>query len=182
MLVKTSMRTTLGFSLVELVVAVALIAILAVLGVPSYKEWIENTRIRSAAESIQNGLQMARAEAVRRNTKVHFVFAENSAWSVGCEVVKGDLDGDGISDCPEVIESRKQSDGSSASVIVQTDPADKTKVIFDSFGRTSTSFTSVQISSSTLSASRALRVTVGVGGNVRMCDPAVVASTDSRKC
>jgi len=69
-----SIRKELGFSLVELLVAIALIAVLVGLGAPSYQEWIESTRIRSAAESIQGGLQLARAEAVKRNTQVQFVF------------------------------------------------------------------------------------------------------------
>jgi type IV fimbrial biogenesis protein FimT len=184
MLMGYSIRKELGFSLVELLVAIALIAVLVGLGVPSYQEWIESTRIRSAAESIQGGLQLARAEAVKRNTQVQFVFAENSGWTVGCVVPLGDLDGDGVSDCPNVIQSRKQSEGSSASVAVLTDPVDQASVIFSNLGSVMpASFTSVQVSSSASSSSRVLRVTVGVGGNVRMCDPAVdPSSTDSRKC
>ena len=39
---------------------------------PSFSDWIRNTRIRTAAEAFQNGLQLARAEAVRRNAWVRF--------------------------------------------------------------------------------------------------------------
>ena len=61
-----------GFSLVELMVTVAVLSLLMTLAVPSFNEWIQNGRIRTAAESIQNGLQVARAEAVRRNARVEF--------------------------------------------------------------------------------------------------------------
>ena len=61
-----------GFSLVELIVAVAIMGILFGLAIPSYKDWIQNTRIRTAAESIQNGIQKARSEALIRNTFVEF--------------------------------------------------------------------------------------------------------------
>ena len=48
-----------GFSLVELMVTVAVLSLLMTLAVPSFNEWIQNGRIRTAAESIQNGLQVA---------------------------------------------------------------------------------------------------------------------------
>ena len=46
--------------------------ILLVYGVPSFKNWLQNTQIRTTTEAIQNGLELARAEAVRRNTLVRF--------------------------------------------------------------------------------------------------------------
>ena len=178
------MRATLGFSLVELVVGIALIAVLAGLGASSYRDWIENTRIRSAAESIQNGLQVARAESVKRNAQVQFVFTGNSGWTVGCVAAVGDADGDGVAECPATIQSRSQNEGSSANITVLTTPAAQTSVVFNNLGSTTpVSFTSVDIDSTAVSGSRALRITVGVGGNIRMCDPAVAqSSSDSRKC
>ncbi len=178
------MRTMLGYSLIELVVGIAIIAVLASLGTSSYRDWIENTRIRSAAESIQNGLQVARAESVKRNAQVRFAFSANSGWTVGCVVAVGDSDGDGIDDCPATIRSRSQSEGSTANVTVLTTPPAQTSVVFNNLGSTTpVSFTSVDINSTAVSGSRALRITVGVGGNIRMCDPAVAqSSNDSRKC
>jgi type IV fimbrial biogenesis protein FimT len=61
-----------GFSLIELLVGITIMGILFMLGVPSFKSWIQNTQIRTATEAIQNGLELARAEAVRRNTLVRF--------------------------------------------------------------------------------------------------------------
>jgi type IV fimbrial biogenesis protein FimT len=184
MLVSAPIRNTLGYSLIELMVGIALIAVLAGLGATSYRDWIENTRIRSAAESIQNGLQVARAEAVKRNAQVQFVFTGNSAWTVGCVVAVGDADGDGADDCPATIKSRNQNEGSTANITVLTTPAAQSSVVFTNLGATTpASFTSVDIDSTAVSGSRALRITVGVGGNIRMCDPAVAQSSDdSRKC
>lgn len=61
-----------GFSLIELMVGLTIVGILFMMGVPSFKSWIQNTQIRTATEAIQNGLELARAEAVRRNTPVRF--------------------------------------------------------------------------------------------------------------
>jgi type IV fimbrial biogenesis protein FimT len=51
---------------------------------PSSATWIQNTRLRSTAESVARGLQTARLEAMRRNTVVYFKMtdANSSAWQV----------------------------------------------------------------------------------------------------
>jgi type IV fimbrial biogenesis protein FimT len=61
-----------GFSLIELMVGITIVGILFIMGVPSFKSWIQNAQIHTATEAIQNGLELARAEAVRRNTLVRF--------------------------------------------------------------------------------------------------------------
>ena len=59
--------------MIEMMIGVALLGILFGLAAPNFKAWLMNSRIRNAAESIQNGLQRARAEAVAQNTNVEFV-------------------------------------------------------------------------------------------------------------
>jgi type IV fimbrial biogenesis protein FimT len=61
-----------GFSLVELIVGMAILGVLLAIAMPAFSNWLRNARVRTAAESVQNGLQLARAEAVRRNTTVAF--------------------------------------------------------------------------------------------------------------
>ena len=61
-----------AFTLVELMIVVAILGILLALGVPAFSEWNRNTRIRNQAESLMSGLQIARAEAVKRNRHVIF--------------------------------------------------------------------------------------------------------------
>ena len=59
-----------GFSIIELMVAIVILVITLSIAVPSFSQFILNTQIRSAAESIRNGLQLARAEAIKRNEVV----------------------------------------------------------------------------------------------------------------
>lgn len=156
----------LGFSLVELMIAIAILAILTGLAMPSFKTWLQNAQIRNAAESVQNGLQRARAEAVGRNTDVEFVLGAGTSW-----VVK--LAGGAN------IESRSSSEGS-RDVTITVTPAGATTVTFNNFGGVkaanadaSVPFSQVTLDSPLLAAadSQELRITIGLGGNVRMCDP-----------
>lgn len=71
-----------GMSLVEIMIAVAIMAIMFAAAAPSFSDWIQNTKIRNAAEAIQNGLSLAKSEAVHRNTVTQFVSCGGSSWDV----------------------------------------------------------------------------------------------------
>lgn len=71
-----------GISLVEIAIALAIMGILFAASAPSFSDWIQNTRIRTAAESIQNGLALAKSEAVHRNTTAQFVSCGSGTWDV----------------------------------------------------------------------------------------------------
>lgn len=71
-----------GVSLVEIMVAVSIVAIMFAAAAPSFSSWIQNTKIRNAAESMQNGLNLAKSEAVHRNTATQFVSCGGSSWNV----------------------------------------------------------------------------------------------------
>jgi type IV fimbrial biogenesis protein FimT len=114
---------------------------------------------------------------------VQFVLGANSAWTVGCVTPVGDVDGDGKDDCPAEIQSRSAGEGSSAQITVL---AASDTVVFNNLGTVNAipaPFTQVDIDSSISTEDRPLRVTIGVGGNTRMCDPATtLAASDPRKC
>ncbi|HKU17780.1 MAG TPA: GspH/FimT family pseudopilin [Candidatus Saccharimonadales bacterium] len=68
-----------GFTLVELMVAIAVAAILLVIAVPSFTTAINSNRLTSTANALIGSLNAARMEAVQRNAPVQF--CSNSATS-----------------------------------------------------------------------------------------------------
>ncbi len=72
-----------GFTLMELMVTVAIVAILATLAAPSFTEGIHNTRLATQANDRVASLQLARMEAVRRNESVALCRSTDGATCAG---------------------------------------------------------------------------------------------------
>lgn len=64
------MKSIRGFTLIELVMSIAIVGILLMVGIPSFRELITNNRIVTQTNNFVSDLAHARAEAVRRNTRV----------------------------------------------------------------------------------------------------------------
>lgn len=165
-----------GFTLIELMIAIAIFAIGVTLGIPSFSEWIQNTQIRNAAESVQNGMQRTRAEAVKRNANIFFILdpAMNSSWQIR------------VAADNTLVESRTSSEVSKK-VTVRT--IGSNTLTFNNLGQAVTPnpdgtapLQQVDFSSSVLTSARALRVNVLAGGSVRMCDPNLATGSSPGAC
>ena len=161
-----------GFTLIELLTVVTMVAILAALAAPSFQQLIANYRVRGAAESVINGLNLARAEAARRNTPVALTLDANSAgWTVAQ-----------VSTPSVAIQSSGNGDSSSLNV---TSSTTSREIRFLSTGIVDPTFSprleQLTISSPVASTdSRQLNI-LG-GGLIRVCDPNITAAGDPRAC
>ena len=59
-----------GFTLIELMIAVAVIAVITSLALPSYRSLIEKRQVTSGAEQLSAFLSAAQTEAIKRNQEV----------------------------------------------------------------------------------------------------------------
>jgi len=78
-----------GFSLIELMVVVAIVAIMVAIGAPSFSEMMRRNRLSAAASALQVSLSLARSEAVKRGSDARVTVAANTtagAWANGWTV------------------------------------------------------------------------------------------------
>lgn len=195
-----------GFSLVELIVGLAILAMLMALGLPQYATFISNARLRATAEGITNGLNLARAEAVKRNGRVELVFTDDEPIEPLANTITPSVSGANwmvrawvpTTSSYDFVEGKLGAEGSgktgASGVIVTpvtTGIFDGT-VTFTGFGAmNSAQGISFQVTFPTAGACdtvavqgplRCLNVNVTPGGQIRICDPKITAANDTRAC
>ena len=189
-----------GFTLIELIVVLAIFGILVTLGLPNFNVWTQNAQIRTAAGAIQNGLQLARSEAVRRNAQIRFQLTDTTDnncaltttatnWITSFDDPTGACGGAFVNEAflisdatnnpaPRMIQRRPAAEGSSRVVA----SANQSVIVFNGLGRADTgAVIDFNPSTGACTAFRCLRVTISTGGQIRMCDPNL-PSGDTQAC
>jgi len=80
-----------GFTLIELMVVVALASIVVTLVAPSFRRLIEEQRLKSVHQQLVTDIQFARSEAVRRGVPVHIRVQPLLGGLPACYIVFSDL-------------------------------------------------------------------------------------------
>lgn len=91
-------RLNAGFTIIELMVVVAILAVLAALAAPSFTPIVERWRVRDAAESLTATFYFARSEAIRRGGRVVIKPSSGTDWGTGWHVFF-DVNSDGAQSC-----------------------------------------------------------------------------------
>lgn len=191
------MNRQTGVTLIELMIGLAVLALLLVMAAPSYGVWLANTRVRNAAESIQNGLRLARNEAVQRGVNARFELTSttDASWQVCALAAASDTCATKTS-----VSVQKYSAGGAANVVIGSEKdtsyatgkfdtpltsVASSSVVFNSLGRPNdyggTAIVRID-ASATVSGSRRLVTVLGVGGSLRMCDPQLSSTTSPQAC
>lgn len=84
-----------GFTLIELIIIVAIIAILLVWAIPNFAPILRGYELRSSVDRVNNSIGWARAEAIRQQ-KFVMIEPDSSGWQGGWKVC---IDGEAQDSC-----------------------------------------------------------------------------------
>ncbi len=195
-----------GFSLVELIIGLAIVALLMALGLPQYATFVSNARLRATAEGITNGLNLARAEAVKRNGRVELVFTTEEPIEGLVNTLAPEVDATNwvvrawvpTTNSYDFVEGKLGAEGSGrtgvtgVTVTTTTPGVYNGTVAFTGFGALASgqplSFAVTYPGGgacdtvATQGPMRCLNVNVSPGGQIRICDPKITAAKDTRAC
>ena len=83
------MKRTRGFTLIELMVTLAVMVVLMGIAVPSFRAFIGSQKVKTGSYELMTSLVIARSEAVKRNAGVTITPSSSSAWANGWTVAGG---------------------------------------------------------------------------------------------
>lgn len=138
-----------GFSLVELLIVVAIAAVLAGLALPNYQFMLVNMEIRGISFDLVTQMMFARSEALKRNSTVQ-IDPVGGDWNKGWQIKFGS---DVLREQPPV----KRVD-------VAVSPASTTSIRFSQTGRVSNGALAIQISDAAGKSPEISCVSVGLTG------------------
>lgn len=130
-----------GFSLIELMVVVAITAILLAIGLPSFQGSLRSNRVATATNELMASFALARAEAIRSPGGAVICTSEDGAncggtWNDGW-MVWVDMDGDGLPTGEDdlVLRYIQPSSKLLVSVVADAGGGEATTIEFDRMGR-----------------------------------------------
>jgi type IV fimbrial biogenesis protein FimT len=189
-----------GFTLVELLVGMALVGVLIALGAPSMSNYLQNSKIANATSGYYSAIQTARTEAIRRNVLTEFVLTDAPfssmapasaarSWAVRASSPLGFV----RIDAKDAAEGEGNRAAPTLAITGTASPiAFDGTIAFNGFGATMPAGTSYSLDIKNPAAGtckndggtiRCRRITVSPGGQIAACDPAAAASAgDSRAC
>jgi type IV fimbrial biogenesis protein FimT len=147
------MKFCRGFTLLELMVTVAVLAILLTVGVPSFRDLIQNNRVTTQTNELVTALNFARAEAVKRgrSVQVEVLAQEVKGWTVTVALAN-----------PDGADDLRVVDRQGSAITVLEDAT----VTFDATGAPNDSIAFVMQPETACSGNKSRLISVGLSGQM----------------
>ncbi|MDX9964748.1 GspH/FimT family pseudopilin [Desulfobacter postgatei] len=69
------LKTATGFTLLEIIIVLAIMAIAMTIAIPNVMSWLPDYRLKAAARDLYSNMQKAKSEALKRNCSVGITFS-----------------------------------------------------------------------------------------------------------
>lgn len=130
-----------GFTLIELMITIAIMAVLLTVASPSFLNVVLGNRLNSSANNLVASATLARSEAIKRNKQMRMCVSSNGTtctaggweqgWIVTCKTTNN-IDCDGVG--PDWLVLRHQAAADGGLRITDTNPGAVTSISFDPSG------------------------------------------------
>jgi len=84
---KNTIKSTLGFTIVELLVAMAVFAVAINFAIPNFKAMVSSNRIVSQINNFNGAIAFARSEAIKQGQGVSIVPVDVNNWANGWNII-----------------------------------------------------------------------------------------------
>jgi len=161
-----------GLSLTELLITLGIVSLLAAITLPGFGAMLDRVRVITLVAQFQEAISLARAEALRRRTRVDLIPLRDANWASGWQVLI-DADNDHLAGAEDTVLHRGPIPPPGLRIDARLrDP--KAYLAFDASGRPRSAASSAvpQIGSLLFVAGHEQRkLIISFLGRVRICDP-----------
>ncbi len=183
-----------GFTLIELMIGIAVLGILLAVATPSFRDWLQNTKTRTVAEALQAGVRSAQVEALRNGLPVQFFLTDDAPPVLGSATSATGRNwgirtmSTTVANTPVALIQGTVLGGTSNNVTITGSTA---TVTFNSIGRSVTyaagfytpaGSTTYAVTNTSVTNGRSYNVVASSAGAVRLCDPAKSRTTNPDGC